>query len=90
LLILAGVEIPDVFAVDLEHAYDYRLRDQVFELLLLFQVFIDVVSQIFARNRVLDRIFLLDVLVWVKAELLAEGFEGLNIIVERLDGAFDI
>jgi len=30
LLIFAGIEISDIFAVDLEHAYYYRFRNQLF------------------------------------------------------------
>jgi hypothetical protein len=47
LLVFSSIEISNVFAVDLEHANNYRFRNQLFQLLFLLQIFIDVLAKFF-------------------------------------------
>ena len=59
-------------------------------MLLFFQILINVISQIIARNRVFYRVFLLNVFIWIKVKLLVESFKCLNIIIEGFNSSLDI
>jgi len=86
LLVFAGVDDPDILDLDLEDGHSDLLRDLLLELGLELSVPVDVGSQGLSVHRFISFVQFLDVLVWIEFPLLLELTEGLNILVQGLDG----
>ena len=85
-LVFAGVDDPDILDTDLEDGHSDLLRDLLLELCLELSVFVDVGSQLLSVHSIFSFVHFLDVLVWIEFPLLLELTEGLNILVQGLDG----
>jgi len=90
LTMLTNIQVADVLAVDLENRDIDELRDLSAETIFFFTVLIHIVFQALSCDRGITFIEALNKAIRVQLVLALESLESLDILIERLNGSFEV
>jgi hypothetical protein len=88
--VLTNVQVADVFAVDLENRNVNALRDLSAETVFFLSMLIHIVFQALSCDWGITFIEALNKAIRVQLVLTLESLESLNILIERLNGSFEV